>query len=66
MSDKKELFFLHALSVLSRLFFVEPYTGAALFNSSKAVEGECIGPAFFPAWITTCPHHKGVDSPAGS
>ena len=48
VSDKKERFFLHALSVLSRRFFVEPYTGAALFNSSKAVEGECIGPAFSP------------------
>lgn len=45
MSDKKELFFLHALSVLSRRFFVEPYTGAALFNSSQAANA---GAEFMP------------------
>ena len=38
---------------------------ASLFISSKAVDRECIGPAFFPAWITHLPTPQGCGQPFG-
>ena len=48
VSDKKELFFFMRSVFCHDCFCRTLYRGAALFNSSKAVEGECIGPAFSP------------------